>query len=65
MFNKKTKAQNLMGALENAHSASVKLRKSLDNDDLRIKQAFDFSLRISEILRDVGNDFRLNELRGD
>ena len=62
MFKKQTPSEKLMKALKEAHSCSVDLRYSLNNDDQRMGQAFNFNLRISELLRDVGNNFRLQEL---
>ena len=59
---KKTITKKLMDSLEEAHSLSVDLRKSLHSDDERMKMAFDINFRISLLLRDIGNNFRLKEL---
>lgn len=61
---KKSECKKLMDALAKAHSCSVDYRKSLMNKvtDEELKEAFNFSFRLSELLRDVGN-IRLLELQ--
>ena len=59
---KKSISKNLMDSLKEAHSLSVDLRKSMHFDDERMKLAFDISFRISLLIRDIGNNFRLEEI---